>query len=145
MYDETDDSQTIKVWEWPRTNPAAHFFRGNGFCEDGQAAINTSIPQGEYYIAFGSASCATMSVNLTTGLLTGCGKVELVPCASGTDCEDCGRSASFLSTQRRRLDLSVALPDINDAYQLSHMQWIIDFSTSYSLPRHYIDRLATMG
>ena len=37
--------------------------------------MNTSIPQGEYYIAFGGADCANMYVNLSTGLIAGCGKL----------------------------------------------------------------------
>ena len=46
--------------------------------------MNTSIPQGEYYIAFGGADCANMYVNLSTGLIAGCGKVALVPCDLGS-------------------------------------------------------------
>ena len=47
-------------------------------------AVNASIPQGEYYIAFGGTSCANMYVNLSTGLIGGCGKVALVPCGVGS-------------------------------------------------------------
>ena len=80
LYDETADGEDLKMWEWPRVQPSGDFFKANGFCEDGLPAVNASIPQGEYYIAFGGPHCANMYVNLSTGLISGCGKVALVPC-----------------------------------------------------------------
>ena len=62
-------------------------------------AVNPSIPQGKYYVAFGRPDCATHHVNLTTGLIAGCGRVDLVPCTLGTDCADCGRSAAHAAPQ----------------------------------------------
>ena len=84
LYDETPDDQDFKIWEWPRVEPSGDAFRNNGYCEDGQPPMNSTIPMGEYYIAFGSGNCANMYVNLSTGLIGGCGKVMLVPCAVGT-------------------------------------------------------------
>ena len=32
LYDETDDGHDLKLWQWPRVDPTALFFRSNGFC-----------------------------------------------------------------------------------------------------------------
>ena len=94
LYDETPDGIDLRLWEWPRVTPKDDQLANNGICEDGEPAFNASIPQGEYYVAFGGAECATKHVNLSTGLIAGCGRVDLVPCKWGTDCTDCGRSAT---------------------------------------------------
>ena len=100
--------------------------------------MNASIPQGEYYIAFGGGSCANMYVNLSTGLLSGCGKVELVPCSEGSDCKDCGRSASPQRRQLRSLhSQKMALPALDDAQEMPHLQRIMQTATSYKLPQPY--------
>ena len=132
LYDETPDGVDLKLWEWPRLTPQDAQLANNGICtllathsnhqalathaqpcavfrdagEDGLPAVNTSIPQGDYYVAFGSPDCAVHHVNLSTALISGCGRIDLVPCLRGTDCADCGRSASAMAaaaaTQRRR-------------------------------------------
>ena len=97
---------------------------------------------GNYYVAFGGAECATHHVNLTTGLIAGCGRVDLVPCTLGTDCADCGRSASYAAAQeaarvrrasaRRRAQ---ALPALHDASELHHLNRTLATATSWHLPR----------
>ena len=160
VYDETDDGLDLKVWEWPRTTPSKNDFRNNGFCEDGQPAVNTSIPSGEYYIAFGGTTCATMSVNLTTGYYTGCGKVELTPCMSGTDCTDCGRSASHIPSNhdhgdddddghmhRRKLLIShtkTTLPRLHEAEEMLHLRRVLKVATGYHLPKAHVEFLAAL-
>ena len=142
LYDETADGEDLKMWEWPRVQPSGDFFRNNGFCEDGLPAVNASIPQGEYYIAFGGAHCANMYVNLSTGLLGGCGKVALVPCDVGQDCADCGRSAPPASQRRRQLLLEAPndrtpLPPLDDRAQLSHFFQVLQLASSHQLPEPY--------
>ena len=145
LYDETPDDQTFKIWEWPRVEPSGDAFRNNGFCEDGLRPINASKQMGEYYIAFGSGGCASMYVNLSTGLISGCGKVRLVPCDVGTDCADCGRSASY-AQQRRQLQVmpieSTALPRLEDAQEMPHLQRILELASSHRLPPHYANALS---
>lgn len=119
--------------------------------EDGQPAVNTSIPEGQYYVAFGGAECATHHVNLTTGLIAGCGRVDLVPCTLGTDCHDCGRSAaqeklrqqeaaaaSHVTQRRRRAQ---ALPALHDAHELRHLKRTLATATSWHLPKVWLEAL----
>ena len=171
LYDETADDQDFKMWEWPRVEPSGDAFRANGFCkrlqlsnrhyhhawspmahrcfaryagEDGLPAVNASIPQGEYYIAFGGPHCANMYVNLSTGLISGCGKVALVPCEIGTDCLDCGRSASSAQQQRRQLLAASArtgLPPLKDAHEMAHFKRAFELASSHHLPPPYLDAL----
>lgn len=99
-------------------------------------------------MAFGGANCATHHVNLTTGLVSGCGRVDLVPCTRGTDCADCGRSASFevmleaayanLQPRRRALQ---ALPALNDAHELHHLNRTLATASSYHLPLPWLKAL----
>ncbi len=145
LYDETPDDQDFKMWEWPRVEPSGDAFRANGFCEDGLPAVNASIPQGEYYIAFGGPHCANMYVNLSTGLISGCGKVALVPCDVGTDCADCGRSASSAQQLRRQLlqapSERTALPRLEDAHEMPHLRRVLELTSSHHLPPHYVNAL----
>ena len=106
-----------------------------------------TIPQGNYYVAFGGADCATHHVNLTTGLISGCGRVDLVPCMWGTDCADCGRSASHEATlaathstpsDRRRAQ---ALPALHDAHELHHLNHTLRSATSWHLPTPWLKAL----
>ena len=89
-----------ELWEWPRVSPQDNQLRHNGLCEDGLPAVNTSIPEGDYYVIFGGPNCASHHVNLSTALHRGCGRIDLVPCLQGTDCADCGRSASADAPRR---------------------------------------------
>jgi hypothetical protein len=99
LYDETPDGVDLRLWEWPRVTPKDNMLARNGVCEDGLPSRNASIPEGNYYVAFGGPNCATHHVNLSTGLIAGCGRVDLVPCTWGTDCFDCGRSATMKDVQ----------------------------------------------
>jgi hypothetical protein len=142
LYDETDDGVDLKLWEWPRITPQDAQLAGNNFCEDGLPAVNTSIPQGDYYVAFGSPDCAAHHVNLSTALVSGCGRIDLVPCLSGTDCADCGRSASATAaatTRRRRA--AEALPALDDAHELRHLSTVLKTATSYHLPAPWLRAL----
>ena len=109
LYDETDDGVDLRLWEWPRLTPQDAQLANNGICEDGLPAVNSSIPQGDYYVAFGSPDCAVHHVNLSTALVSGCGRIDLVPCVVGTDCKDCGRSASATAEPRVALASKVLL------------------------------------
>ena len=129
-------------------------------CEDGLPAVNASIPQGEYYVAFGSPECAAHHVNLSTALVAGCGRVDLVPCTLGTDCADCGRSASAATAtataaaaaaaaaRRRRaqalplpLPPPQALPPLHDAHEMRHLAQALKTATSYRLPSPWLAAL----
>ena len=107
--------------------------------------MNASIPQGEYYIAFGSVNCASMYVNLSTGLIGGCGKVALVPCDVGSDCADCGRSASSANQNRRQLlkapSERMGLPPLDDRTQMSHFYQVLQTASSHRLPEPYAQLL----
>ena len=142
LYDETDDGVDLKLWEWPRLTPQDAQLAGNKICEDGLPAVNTSIPQGDYYVAFGSPDCAAHHVNLTTALISGCGRTDLVPCTVGTDCADCGRSASATAaatTRRRRA--AEALPALDDAHELRHLSTVLKTATSYHLPAPWLQAM----
>lgn len=93
-------------------------------------------------MAFGSADCSIHHVNLSTGLISGCGRVELVPCALGTDCSDCGRSALHAEAQglgrRRRAQ---ALPALNDAHELHHLNRTLKTATAWHLPLPWLHAL----
>ena len=149
LYDETADGTDLKVWEWPRVTPSGHFFRDNGFCEDGLPSVKPGITQGEYYVAFGGADCASRYVNFTTGLATGCGKTVLVPCTVGTDCTDCGRSTlgsvSRSVTARRALQEAnqhtMALPALDDEEELRHFVRVMARASSHELPKPYRELL----
>ena len=145
LYDETPDGEDLKMWEWPRVEPSGDFFKANGFCEDGLPAVNASIPQGEYYIAFGGPHCANMYVNLSTGLISGCGKVALVPCDVGSDCADCGRSASSANQNRRQLlsapSERTALPPLKDENAMVRFKRAFDRASAHHLPSPYLDAL----
>ena len=149
LYDETADGTDLKVWEWPRVTPSGHFFRDNGFCEDGLPSVKPGITQGEYYVAFGGADCASRYVNFTTGLATGCGKTVLVPCTVGTDCADCGRSTlgsvSRSATARRALQEvsqhTMALPALDDEEELRHFVRAMTRASSHELPKPYRELL----
>lgn len=102
-------------------------------------AVNASIPQGDYYVAFGGTNCALHHVNLSTALHAGCGRTDLVPCLEGTDCADCGRSATLATqTQRRRAQ---ALPAINDAREMHHLNRTLATASSYRLPVPWLHAL----
>ena len=153
LYDETPDGIDLRLWEWPRVTPTDDQLANNGVCEDGQPAMNASVPVGNYYVAFGGVNCASHHVNLSTGLIAGCGRVDLVPCTKGTDCTDCGRSISqdtwseaggnpfkawalmkarFTSLDRRRR--AQALPAVHDANEMHHLERTLKAATSYHLP-----------
>ena len=103
LYDETPDERQLKLWQWPRVDPTAGFFRESGFCDDGQNST-TGAPLGEYHLTFGGPACATSSVVATqTGSYGGCGRVAYTPCATGFDCADCGRAQSVSGGGRRKL------------------------------------------
>ena len=107
-------------------------------------------------MAFGGADCATHHVNLSTGLVGGCGRVDLVPCTLGTDCADCGRSATQallrmregaaaayvtyprrIASNRRRAQL----PSLHNAHELHHLNRTLATATSYHLPRPWLQAL----
>ena len=140
LYDETPDGVDLKLWEWPRITPTDNQLAGNGVCEDGLPAFNTSIPQGDYYVAFGGADCAQYHVNLSTALISGCGRTDLVPCQVGTDCKDCGRSASLAAQQTRRRTAE-ALPALNNMHELRHLSTVLKTATSYHLPAPWLKAL----
>ena len=118
----------------------------NGVCEDGEPSWYRTVPVGNYYVAFGGANCATHHVNLTTGLIAGCGRVDLVPCTLGTDCADCGRSASYVATQEagsgeERRRRTQALPALHDAHELHHLNRTLATASSWHLPRPWLEAL----
>ena len=140
LYDETDDGVDLRLWEWPRLTPQDAQLANNGVCEDGLPAVNTSIPQGDYYVAFGSPDCAVHHVNMSTALISGCGRIDLVPCVVGTDCADCGRSASFAAQQtaRSRRRAAEALPALDNEHELRHLSMVLKTATSYHLPEPWL-------
>jgi len=150
LYDETPDGLDLRLWEWPRVTPKDDQLANNGVCEDGQPAVNASIPEGDYYVAFGGADCATHHVNLSTGLIAGCGRVDLVPCTVGTDCHDCGRSASLAARQQQdsvalaRRRRAQALPALSDAHELHHLNRTLATATSWHLPKAWLEALRVM-
>ena len=144
LYDETDDGVDLRLWEWPRLTPQDAQLANNGVCEDGLPAVNTSIPQGDYYVAFGSPDCAVHHVNLSTALISGCGRIDLVPCVVGTDCKDCGRSASATTTTRRRRATAEALPALDNEHELRHLSTVLKTATSYHLPAPWLQALRVM-
>jgi len=128
----------------PTTSSPSRFARCAG--EDGLPAFNASVPQGEYYVAFGSPDCAAHHVNLSTALIAGCGRVDLVPCTLGTDCADCGRSASAAAAAARRrraqaLPQAQALPPVHDAHEMRHLARALKTATSYRLPAPWLAAL----
>ena len=148
LYDETPDGVDLRLWEWPRVTPQDDQLAYNGVCEDGHPARDPSIPQGDYYVAFGGPNCATQHVNLTTGLISGCGRVDLVPCVAGTDCADCGRSASLgLPTEeateaaRQRRRRAQQLPAVHDRGEMHHLNRTLATATSYHLPPAWLKAL----
>jgi len=147
LYDETPDGVDLRLWEWPRVTPTDNQLASNGVCEDGLPAINASVPQGDYYVAFGSPNCAVHHVNLSTALIAGCGRVDLVPCTLGTDCADCGRSASAAAAaatnqRRRRAQAQAqALPPVHDAHEMRHLARALKTATSYRLPPPWLAAL----
>ena len=98
-------------------------------------------------MAFGSADCSIHHVNLSTALISGCGRTDLVPCLWGTDCADCGRSASLqaqlaaananLSPRRR----AQVLPALNDAHELHHLNRTLKTATAWHLPLPWLHAL----
>lgn len=100
LYDETDDGQNLKFWQWPRVDPTATFFKNNSFCEDGLPST-VGKPAGEYYILF-AHQCETDTTTVTSGTYGGCGKQPYVPCKPGFDCTDCGRTPLGDVVQDRR-------------------------------------------
>ena len=142
LYDETPDGTDLRLWEWPRVTPTDSQLARNGVCEDGMPSIYPTIPQGDYYVAFGSPDCAVHHVNLSTGLISGCGRIDLVPCMLGTDCADCGRSATFeaagRSSNRRRAQ---SLPALGDAHELHHLNNSLRYATSWHLPLPWLKAL----
>ena len=112
-------------------------------------AVNASIPEGDYYVIFGGPDCALHHVNLSTGLHSGCGRTDLVPCTPGTDCADCGRSATAsaaaaaAAAARRRRRRAQALPAVDDAHEMRHLANVIqNVATSYHLPAPWLKVLA---
>ena len=147
LYDETPDGTDLRLWEWPRMSPQGTQLANNGICEDGEPSVHPGIPEGDYFVAFGSPDCAIHHVNLSTALIAGCGRVDLVPCMWGTDCADCGRSASFealLATAyakyqpRRALQ---ALPQMDDAHEMHHLNRTLATASSYHLPLPWLKAL----
>ena len=149
LYDETpDDGVDLRLWEWPRMTPKDDQLAHNGICEDGMPSVHPGIPEGDYYVAFGSADCSIHHVNLSTALIAGCGRTDLVPCLRGTDCADCGRSASFevileaayanLQPRRRALQ---ALPHVDDAQEMHHLNRTLATASSYHLPLPWLKAL----
>jgi hypothetical protein len=163
LYDETPDGVDLRLWEWPRVTPVDDQLAGNGVCEDGHPSTKAAVPEGDYYVAFGGAGCATHHVNLSTGLVAGCGRVDLVPCMSGTDCTDCGRSESMevwfgsggnpfkayaarvarhrvsqIAYERRKLQ---ALPELDDAHELHHLNRTLAMASSWHLPKPWLQAL----
>lgn len=128
---------------------AAHGYFTRCAGEDGLPSVKPGITQGEYYVAFGGADCATRYVNFTTGLATGCGKTVLVPCTVGTDCADCGRSTlgsvSRSVTARRALQEAsqhaMSLPALDDEAELRHFVRVMTRASSHELPRPYRELL----
>ena len=163
LYDETPDGVDLRLWEWPRVTPVDDQLANNGICEDGHPSTNASVPEGNYYVAFGGADCATHHVNLTTGLIAGCGRVDLVPCMQGTDCADCGRSESmelwaeargnpFKAFAARKARYRVGqiayarrtlqeLPDLSDAHELHHLNRTLAMASSWHLPKPWLAAL----
>ena len=100
-------------------------------------------------MAFGGANCATHHVNLTTGLVSGCGRVDLVPCTRGTDCADCGRSASYAASQEagsgehehERRRRAQALPALHDASELHHLNRTLATASNWHLPLPWLRAL----
>ena len=90
-------------------------------------------------MAFGSPDCAVHHVNLSTALISGCGRIDLVPCVVGTDCQDCGRSASAMAATRRRT--AEALPALDDAHELRHLSTVLKTATSYHLPEPWLQAM----
>jgi hypothetical protein len=144
LYDETPDGTDLRLWEWPRITPVDNQLASNGVCEDGEPSWHGPMPQGNYFVAFGGANCASHHVNLSTGLIAGCGRVDLVPCMWGTDCADCGRSASHAAAQageagsRRRAQ---ALPALHDAHELHHLNRTLATASSFHLPTPWLKAL----
>ena len=170
LYDETPDGIDLRLWEWPRVTPKDNMLARNGVCEDGLPARNTSIPEGNYYVAFGGPNCATHHVNLSTGLIAGCGRVDLVPCTWGTDCHDCGRSAGLkemmddynsrpkyepyprrTASARRRLEEEgqtfnarrkmQSLPALHEKHEMRGLARTLKTASSYHLPKPWLDAL----
>lgn len=163
LYDETPDGIDLRLWEWPRVTPVDDQLAFNGVCEDGHPSTNPLIPEGNYFVAFGGAECATHHVNLSTGLIAGCGRVDLVPCMRGTDCADCGRSegqelwisvgadpfkmweakkaryaAHQIAYDRRKMQ---ALPELDDVYELHHLNRTLAMASSWHLPLPWLQAL----
>jgi hypothetical protein len=113
--------------------------------EDGLPSTKPGIAQGEYYVAFGGANCADRYVNFTTGVATGCGKTVLVPCTTGTDCADCGRStlgsvsrsASARRALREASQYTMALPALDDEAELRHFVSVMARASAHALPWPY--------
>jgi len=163
LYDETPDGIDLRLWEWPRVTPVDDQLANNGVCEDGHPSTNPLVPEGNYFVAFGGANCATHHVNLSTGLVAGCGRVDLVPCMYGTDCTDCGRSESQelwisvganpfkmwaarkaqrevneIAYDRRKLQ---ALPELENMHELHHLNRTLTMASSYHLPKPWLQAL----
>ena len=64
-------------------------------CEDGLLRPKRVHPGGQLLRGLWWPRLRQHHVNLSTGLIAGCGRVDLVPCGQGTDCFDCGRSATM--------------------------------------------------
>ena len=145
LYDESpQDGTDLRLWEWPRVTPQGNQLAHNGICEDGLPSINPAIPQGDYYVAFGGADCSLHHVNLSTALHSGCGRTDLVPCMRGTDCGDCGRSASFealLAKYQPRHRALQALPQMDDAHEMHHLNRTLATASSYHLPLPWLRAL----
>ena len=88
-------------------------------------------------MAFGGADCALHHVNLSTGLISGCGRTDLVPCNVGTDCGDCGRS-------RRALRRAQGLPAIHDAHEMQHLNRTLATASSWHLPTPWLQALRVL-
>ena len=87
---------------------------------------------------------ATHHVNLSTALIAGCGRTDLVPCLRGTDCADCGRSASFealLAKYQPRHRALQALPQMDDAHEMHHLNRTLATASSYHLPLPWLRAL----
>ena len=141
LYDESpQDGTDLRLWEWPRVTPQGNQLANNGICEDGEPSWWRGTPEGDYYVAFGGADCSLHHVNLSTALHSGCGRTDLVPCMWGTDCGDCGRSASYVATQQQRRRAQ-ALPAMSDANEMHHLNRTLATASSYHLPLPWLKAL----
>jgi len=138
--DERSEGAAVPLWEWPRASPNALTFKNNGLCDDGGGWGAGGTPAGHFYAIFGGPRCASHSLAMDTGNLSGCERQRFVSCGIGLDCTDCRRSASWRASlagsARRQLEAvpadTMTLPSANSPSKL------VAFFTELSkkAPRH---------